>query len=306
MRATRLVQEMSDVYRSVSVHISPAFDLRMYAKERGFMVAFGHDDPSYSELGAGAFGTVYGVGPSRVCKVFHQKTAVQQIKRELEMCRYLHPNVIQCFGVFIYESTGLMMERGGMDMFDVLEADGPFDDEKLDAYACDLISATSFLHAQNPPIYHLDLKLENLLHCQVQGYGDVLKVADFGLAHCDNWKDNNNQRFGSQLTPQLCGSRSYMPHGALALSDAFLPHRDAWAIGCILFAMAYGSFLYDNASTPHYQRLWSKIERNAPKTFAALFNHQPRFIEDVLARLIRPTPDTVHSLQPMFLSSLYQ
>lgn len=232
------------------------------------------------------------------------------------MCRYLHRNIIQCFGVYVHIADGLLMERGDGDIFDLRAASGPFDDDTLDAFACDLINAVSFLHAQSPPIYHLDLKLENLLHCQVIGYGQVLKVADFGLAHSEGWTDET-RKFGSQGSgPHLCGSPAYIPHGDLGRLQSFMPHRDAWAIGCILFAMAYGGMLYSDTKSPAYQRLWSKItndsekneknEKKKPQTFAALFNFTPRYIESILAELLRREPAALESLRGHFLSSVFE
>lgn len=290
----------------MSVAVPPRFDLQSYAKRRGFPIVFATIETSYVELGSGGFGIVYAISPTKVTKQFRSMDDHEQMKRELEMSRFLHPNVIQCFGVIVHREAGILLERGGGELFDVIANRGPLDDDRLDAFAFDLISAATFLHGQQPPIYHLDIKLENLLVCSVSGYGESLKLADFGLSHCDDWEDDTD-RFGSQSpTPKMCGSRSYMPHGSLALRQAFLPFRDGWAIGCALFVMAYGRMLYDVPTDEAYKRLWTKIQTNSPITFAALFNFPPRFIEPVLAKLLAETPQSLQSLHPMFFSSLYQ
>ena len=258
-----------------------------------------------TELKSGAFGTVYAVSPTSVCKIL-PPTESDKAKRELEMHRYSHPNIIGCLGVGVFVQTGVLFERAEEDMFDYLEAIGaPLNDEQLDAFAFDLISAVSYLHAQTPPIYHLDIKLENLLHTRAAGYGDVLKVADFGFAHCNAWVDGAHS-FGSQaIGPVFCGSLAYMPHGSLAADAAFLPHRDAWAVGCVLFMMAYGTMLYEHPATRPYKSVWSKIETNVPATFAELYAYAPRFIEPVLTSLLRPRPAALRSVQTMFMSSMY-
>ena len=316
MRASRLVSELDSLYRgsrkrplSVSVQAAavPFFDLLAYAQKRGFMVSYGVPNAQVAHLGTGSYGSVYEVDASRAWKRYSHSTEAEQIKRELQMSRYLHPNVIQCFGVLVLDEPGLLMELGGVDMFDFMQRNNaPLDDDLLDALAFDLISATSYLHAQSPPIYHLDLKLENLLHCHVAGYGDVLKLADFGLSHCEAWEDDT--KFGSQSpVPTCCGSYAYIPHGKLAMHADFLPHRDAWAIGCILFAMAYGCLLYKCPMDPHYNRMWAKIESHRPNTFAELFNGvTPRWIEEVLSKLLCQQPVPLSTLHPLFLSSLLE
>jgi serine/threonine protein kinase len=251
------------------------------------------------EIGKGAFGTVFAIStkePSTKKLAFKEalpNTSLDSLRREVSLFHYRHDNIIRIEGCFhINQQCGILMERGDEDLFAVIER-GQLDDECLYAYTMDILNGVGFLHNLVPnPIYHLDLKPENIMVC-----GNMLKICDFGLAHCDSWKTKSGQPFGS-LHPKkhdlFFGSEMYLPKRELAITPNFLRKRDQWAIGCILFMMAYRVMLYDKVSSTHYTRLEQKLTAKDEQTyFSELCRMQPRGVETILGKLISYDPEPI-------------
>lgn len=88
---------------------------------------------------------------------------------------------------------------------------------------CDIIQ---YLHEQEPPVYYLDLKPENLLL-----EGDRVRLVDFGSAICAVQGEENPLYLSSEgfAAPELCG-------GGKAL-----PQSDLYGIGSVLAFMLGGA-----------------------------------------------------------------
>lgn len=149
-----------------------------------------------TRLGKGAFGTVYRAvwRNSDVAVKVMSGTACIDMKNEefvkevTVMAEMSHPNVVSFIGYGLHHSTdGLeptpflvteIMERGTLR-----EVLNEFKDKLPDfglrfRFAANIAAGMSYLHTQEPPMLHRDLKAEN---CLVAADGTV-KVADFGTA----------------------------------------------------------------------------------------------------------------------------
>ena len=100
-------------------------------------------------------------------------------------------------------------------------------------YACQLLSALTYLHTREPPIAHWDIKPENIL-CFVANDGKVtVKFADFGLTkHASHLKT-------------MCGTYMWLPPEIYAKvhdlsADRYTAAVDIWSLGLIFAARECG------------------------------------------------------------------
>jgi serine/threonine protein kinase len=221
--------------------------------------------------------------------------------REVCMVAVLHPRILRpdaaCTitmdGVPVY---GLQYARQKEDLFAYIERKATSDDV-LASFATDLISALAFLHEQE--IYHLDLKPENVV---VDRFAR-LQLIDFGFSHCDRWTVSHDVGHFKKhtcigrladTTELYFGTPPYLPHQELACRDDFLRCRDQWALGCTLYACAYGRMLYSNPTEDDRNYSFVRDYIKAPKTF---LGDPPRFIEAILPDLISETPVSMQHLR---------
>ena len=141
------------------------------------------------QIGQGGMGAVYMARDQRLHSVVALKESFysdeqmrRAFEREAELLANLHhpalPNVIDHFREgdvqflvmqFIPgEDLGAMMESKG----------GPFSPDEVTAWADQLLDALDYLHTQEPPIIHRDIKPQNM---KLTGRGQII-LLDFGLA----------------------------------------------------------------------------------------------------------------------------
>ncbi len=165
-----------------------------------------------SQIGEGGMGAVYVATDERFGSTvalketfFSEASLRRAFEREAQLLNRLRhpalPKVSDHFG----ESDGqfLVMEFiAGADLSEMLEArGGPFPAADVLKWADDLLDALDYLHTQEPPIVHRDIKPQNL---KLTPRGHVV-LLDFGLA-----KGTPAQT--SQATKSVFGySRNYAP-----------------------------------------------------------------------------------------------
>jgi len=139
-------------------------------------------------LGKGGMGAVYLAYDTAL----EQKCAVKinfgtaehstnQFIREARLLAALrHPNLPRVIDYFILDDNQfLVMDYiAGRDLGAILDSEGIQPVERVLAWAKQLISALSYLHHQNPPVIHRDIKPTNI---KVTPKGEVMLV-DFGIA----------------------------------------------------------------------------------------------------------------------------
>ncbi|KAG7386992.1 hypothetical protein PHYPSEUDO_014868 [Phytophthora pseudosyringae] len=106
-----------------------------------------------------------------------------------------------------------------------------------------LCEPVAMLHAQNPPVAHRDLKLENFL----LGKDGVYKLCDFGscvegaqslATKADRMRESDNvskRTTAMYRSPELADVEGTAMFGSGELTEAV----DVWAMGCILYSMAF-------------------------------------------------------------------
>ncbi len=109
--------------------------------------------------------------------------AAAQFRVEAELLAALrHPNLPQVFDYFVETRTGkqyLVMDYiAGEDLEDIVEKRGPLNEQEALRTMMQVLDALDYLHRQNPPVIHRDVKPSNI---KVQPDGTAI-IVDFGIA----------------------------------------------------------------------------------------------------------------------------
>ena len=191
-------------------------------------------------LGKGGFGAVYKAWDIRLrtsCAVKENldisPAALKQFSREARILANLtHPNLPRVTDYFIISDQGqyLVMDFvDGMDLDSMmLEKGGRVSEEQAINWTSQMCDALAYLHAQNPPIIHRDIKPKNVI---ITRDGKAMLV-DFGIAKV----------YDPQLSTTL---------GAKAVTPGYSPpeqygqgttdkRSDVYAIGATLYTLLTG------------------------------------------------------------------
>lgn len=196
-------------------------------------------------LGEGAMGVVYEAVQLSMRRPIALKVVRDELCRDLMVTQRFHrearvlmsiahPNVVE---VYDYGETEagrlyLVMELLRGNTLDTLLAHGgAFAPRRVCSIGIQLCDALTAAHLQG--IVHRDLKPANVV--LMPGFGDWLKVLDFGLA-----KHLGDATTELTLTGAVLGTPMYMPPEAIR-SDAADPRSDLYALGCILHELLSGT-----------------------------------------------------------------
>ena len=256
----------------------------------------------------------------KVLKVFNRKCDFHMKLREVTMYKLfrnreseLHKHLVKTLGGAVYEgSDAIILEKvvmeGFGDLFDYISSKTErIDDFQLSNFMRQLLNGMSFFHEQG--YKHNDLKLENIMITTGMHPNDIiLKIADFGFSHHDDWIWNGN-KFGSLQSKgglyEYFGSKSYLPGIALSI-DSFAFKRDEWALGIIFFMLSYSRMLYyDFKDTIHAESQESCLFQVGPnkkyKYFADLYGINPRGSETIIQCFLNRNPKSIEEVQKMYV-----
>jgi serine/threonine-protein kinase len=196
-------------------------------------------------IGEGAMGVVYEAVQLSMRRPVAVKVVREELGRDLMVTqRFLrearllmsvsHPNIVE---VYDYGETAsgrlyLVMELlRGNSLDAILAHDGKFTPRRTCSLGIQLCDALTAAHLQG--VVHRDLKPANVV--LTPGFGDWLKVLDFGLA-----KHLGESATELTFTGAVVGTPMYMPPEAIR-SDAPDPRSDLYALGCILHELLSGA-----------------------------------------------------------------
>ena len=158
------------------------------------------------QLGAGGMGAVYLAVDQRfgnrvaIKETFYKNDELgEAFKREARLLNSLHHPVLPHVSDFFTESGGnflVMQFIEGEDLSEILKRESAFPVADVLRWMDSLLEALDYLHAQEPPIIHHDIKPHNL---KLNDRGEIM-LLDFGLAKL-NSEDNSDEKkvFGFSL-----------------------------------------------------------------------------------------------------------
>ncbi|HEX8247306.1 MAG TPA: protein kinase [Pyrinomonadaceae bacterium] len=140
------------------------------------------------QIGVGGMGEVYLAVDQRfesyvaIKKTFYNNDELgEAFEREARLLNSLLHPVLPHVSDYFTESGGyflVMQYIEGEDLFEILKREGSFPIKDVLRWTDSLLDALDYLHSQEPPIIHRDIKPHNL---KITPRGDVI-LLDFGLA----------------------------------------------------------------------------------------------------------------------------
>lgn len=222
------------------------------------------------ELGRGGMGIVYLArsrddGTPAAVKtvtpaVAESPDALARFLREATILRQLdHPNIVGFRDVGQTEGwLYFVMEYvDGHDAGKVVETEGPLTIGRAVDLGCQALDALAYAHGRG--FVHRDIKPQNLLLASAPG-GDVLKLADFGLARL--YQDSPLS--GLTLTGQIAGTPAFMAPEQITSFREVQPASDVYALGASLYYILTGRKPFDFPTGLQHQLLMVLQDRPVP------------------------------------------
>jgi len=188
-----------------------------------------------NKLGEGAYGCVYKVQQKttnflRAVKAIKKKHVdYEEFNNEIEVLKALdHPNIIKLFDCYQDKRYYYMVEEycSGGDLFDYIQKEKFFTEQKAGTIFNQLLSAVNHLHKKN--IVHRDLKPENIVLIESDNNEVFIKLIDFGTSITIK---------GKNLTQEL-GTIYYI--APEVFMNNYNEKADIWSCGIILYTMLCG------------------------------------------------------------------
>ncbi len=256
--------------------------------------------PGYTleaELGRGAMGVVYQASRQADGQRVAVKTVLPAVrptpvllgrfKREVEILRrLLHPHIVGFLQAG--EASGLLyfvMEYvEGHSLAHEVKKTGPLPPERVTALGCQLLEALA--HAHKAGFIHRDVKPHNLLLSQGEK-GEVLKVADFGLARAYG----ESSMSGLTLSNTSGGTPRFMPPEQVEDFHSAGPAADQYAAGATLYYLLTGQHVYEPCGS--IVELLNRIVNHDPIPLRATDSGPvlPARLGDVIRRSLARQPD---------------
>ncbi|CAJ1347387.1 unnamed protein product [Effrenium voratum] len=164
----------------------------------------------------------------------------ERLQEELRICKDLrHPNIVACLGFeCTKDSFYIQLEYvPGGSMSKLLKEFGPLEGRLLKQCSEGVLEGLSYLHTQNPPVVHRDIKGANIL----VDLNFNVKLSDFGCSK----KEDLTKSFTT------IGSIPWMAPEVILQREGHGRKADLWSLGCAVLEMAtaekpWGNDAFDN------------------------------------------------------------
>ena len=197
------------------------------------------------QVGEGAMGVVYEAVQLSMRRPVAIKLIRDELGRDLMVTqRFLrearvlisiaHPNIVEVYDYGETESGRLYLVMEllrGSTLDRILAHDGAFAPRRVCSIGIQICDALTAAHMQG--VVHRDLKPANIV--LMPGFGDWLKVLDFGLA-----KHLGDATTELTFTGAVLGTPMYMSPEAIRTGAAD-PRSDLYALGCVLHELLSGA-----------------------------------------------------------------
>ena len=219
-------------------------------------------------LGEGAYAVVFLVqDPNTLRRYALKRLAVRReedlpkLIEEMERTERLsnHPFICACYAYEVARVEGInyasmLLQHGGTPLVNLMQEklrnnSNPtphFQQSDIIRLAMQIGSAVSFMHHQDPPIAHRDIKAENIMESR-----GVFRLVDFGSASTQAYEpraSNEYLRVQSEVA-----SQTTLVYRAPEMCDVYRKHRidqqvDVWAVGVLLYYVMYFQFPFEETN----------------------------------------------------------
>ncbi|XP_065571946.1 uncharacterized protein LOC136034603 isoform X3 [Artemia franciscana] len=249
-------------------------------------------------IGTGAFKNVYKGydtstgGPIAWCELQNTRKGEERerFKAEAEILKGLnHPNIVKYYDFWETKGTVVlvteMMNSGTLKTF--LKNLNHIKPKVLKKYSRQILRGLNYLHNQNPPIVHRDLKCDNIF---INGADASVKIGDLGLATF-RVRSTVKSVIG---TPEFMAPEMY--------EERYNEKVDVYSFGMCLIEMATMEYPYLECAGP--MQILRKVTRGEPPD--CLQKVEDTELKDIILWCVQPNPlerPTVHDVlsHPFFL-----
>lgn len=201
--------------------------------------------------------------------------SIRQFQQEaLILARLRHPSLPRVIHHFSFEGQQyLVMDFvEGKNLWEIVKSRRrPMEEKQALKYLIEVCGAVSYLHSQDPPIIHRDIKPQNI---KVTPDKRAVLV-DFGIAKIGS--ADTKTRTGAQgITPGFSPPEQYSGAGTTPLSDVY-------ALGATLYALLTGKKPPDSISL-----LVSKTKFEPPNVVNTALSNR---VSDAIVRAMQPQPE---------------
>ena len=263
-------------------------------------------------LGHGAMGVIYRARHEvldsllavKVLRKPQNQEDQQRFLQEAQLASTVnHPNTVQIidFGVLPGGQSYLVMElmRGSTVASEVEK--GPMESLRVCRIGVQIARGLQAVHDQG--IIHRDMKPENVFLLERDGSSDFVKIVDFGIAKSVIDAATPLAQAEQSAEIALAGSRRALVHtkagNTLGTPPYMAPEQcvskhldgrcDQYALGCMLYEMLTGRFLFDEKTAVKYMLAHVKTTPIPPRKRTPELDI-PESIEAVVMRMLQKDP----------------
>ncbi|MBT9587380.1 protein kinase [bacterium] len=152
----------------------------------------------------------------------------QAFEREASILSQLdHPRIPVVVDFFVQDDHGYLVREflDGPSLYDWIESSGPVSEAQAVHWGVQIAEVLAYLHQRQPPLYHRDLKPQNLMVVR-----DGIRLIDFGLAREDR----------GQIHVEQAGSMSFTAPEQIGAAHRLGPEADLYSLGAILYYLLMG------------------------------------------------------------------
>ncbi len=190
-----------------------------------------------------------------------------------------HENIIQ---IYEYGTTKsgvkfIAMEYiDGTDLRKVLTGSKKIKPTRAAEIAMDIAKALDYAHGQNPPVYHRDVKPENILFRDKEGRSPAI-LTDFGIATQGGTMGTGKALIGTALYSCPDGARGY-PVG---------PSYDIYSLGVVFYEMLTGNVPFTGAD---YYTIMRRHEEERPTPPGEVVSGTPADLDAIVMKMLEKDP----------------
>lgn len=196
------------------------------------------------QLGAGSFGEVWLtkdlMTDDKIAIKFYRgldQNGINDFKREFKLARSLrHTNLLNLsyFDVF-KQCPYLVMDYCSKGS--AAQIRGNASENRIWEFIRDVSAGLSYLHSQNTPVIHQDIKLGNILIDE----NDRFIVTDFGISK----KIETHMQTFRSVTMESSGTLAYMSPERFKAPPVVVKASDMWSLGMCVYELVTGQVLWE-------------------------------------------------------------